>query len=150
VLRIRIVEHRPAALADLDGTVHVIDDRGEVIAPVDPGSRFDLPLVVGADRFDGPARTAALRRGVDRLGRLRAAQPEWSRGIARLDVSAGDRIAVTLAESGPKLLLDPTEVERNLEHYLALDEAITSRVGRVAYVDLRWRDRINVMPEIDS
>ena len=46
-------------------------------------------------------------------------------------------------------LLDPERVDRNLNHYLELRREIARRTGpSLQYVDLRWQDRIAVMPAV--
>jgi hypothetical protein len=44
------------------------------------------------------------------------------------------------------VLLDPARADRNLNEYLALEYDLLGRIGPVSYVDLRWRDRISIMP----
>ena len=44
------------------------------------------------------------------------------------------------------LLLDPQRIERNVRDYLLLSEEIEHRSGALDYVDLRWANRISVMP----
>jgi hypothetical protein len=53
------------------------------------------------------------------------------------------------AAPGPRLLLDPTQVERNLDAYRALKRRIEEKVGPAEYVDLRWSHRISVFPRED-
>jgi hypothetical protein len=53
---------------------------------------------------------------------------------------------VRTVDPGPAILLDPDRVERNLNRYLELRREIARRAGRLEYVDLRWRERISVMP----
>ena len=57
------------------------------------------------------------------------------------------RVGVQTVLPGPRLLLDPIMVERNVERYLDLRGEIAQQVGAAEYVDLRWRGRITVMPE---
>ncbi len=57
-----------------------------------------------------------------------------------------DRIAVRTFDPGPLILLDPRDVDRNLNRYLELRREIARRAGPLEYVDLRWHDRITVMP----
>ena len=71
----------------------------------------------------------------------------WSRTVREIDLSRSDRIGVIAASSEPRLWLDPDKVDRNLVQYLALSGEIGDRVGPMEYVDLRWSDRIAVMPE---
>jgi len=59
-------------------------------------------------------------------------------------------VALRTAAEEPQLLLDPDRVEQNLDPYLELREAIARRVGDADYVDLRWRDRISVMPVVNN
>jgi hypothetical protein len=66
--------------------------------------------------------------------------------IAELDMSREDRIAAKLTGSRSAILLDPDRVEQNLLYFMNLRETIQTRVGEADYIDLRWRDRISVMP----
>ena len=70
--------------------------------------------------------------------------------VSELDLSREDRVTARTVEHGPRLLLDPLRIERNVLRYLALRSVIENRVGPTDYVDLRWRDRIAVMPAIGS
>jgi hypothetical protein len=47
---------------------------------------------------------------------------------------------------GPRLLLDPQLIERNVNRWLDLGRAISNRAGALDYVDLRWSQRIVVKP----
>ena len=67
-------------------------------------------------------------------------------GVARLDFSRRDRVAVATVDPGPAILLDPDRVERNLVRYLELRGEIVRRTGPLESVDLRWQDRIAVVP----
>jgi len=148
-LRVTVVERTPGALALLGGSVYVVDDGGVVMGPAGPELPYDLPLLVGLDAHRGNDREAALARGIDLLLRLHAAFPTWTRGISEVDLSRGDRVVVTRIEGGPQILLDPDRIERNLGAYLALQPTIARKVGDVNRVDLRWSQRISLLPAAD-
>ena len=149
-LRVSVTERTPGALALLGGLVYVVDDAGVVMGPAGPELPYDLPLLVGLDAYKGKDRQAALSRGIDLLFRLHAAFPVWTRGVSEVDLSRGDRVVVTRIEGGPKILLDPDRVERNLGAYLALQPTIARKVGSVERVDLRWSQRISLFPAADE
>ena len=81
---------------------------------------------------------------------MRGTTGGWADGVVEIDVSRPDRLGVRTQAGGPRLLLDPQRVERNLQDYLALQTQIDRRVGPAEYVDLRWSDRITVMPSADG
>jgi len=144
-LRVAVSERSPRARARVDGESFVVDRSGTLLRPLGPPAD-SLPLLVGLGRLDAGARTAALRRGVSALERLRGTTGEWVDRVVEIDVSRADRLGVRTEAGGPRLLLDPQRVERNLQDYLALQAQIDRRVGPAEYVDLRWSDRITVMP----
>ena len=148
-LRVTVSERTPGALALLGGSVYVVDDGGIVMGPAGPELPYDLPLLVGLDAHRGKDREATLARGIDLLLRLHAAFPTWTRGISEVDLSRADRVVVTRIEGGPQILLDPDHIDRNLGAYLALQPTIARKVGDVNRVDLRWSQRISLLPAAD-
>jgi cell division septal protein FtsQ len=150
-IRVTLTERSPLARTGVNGTMHVVDDSGFVIGPADGAGSFDdLPVLRGPEALEGESFHRLLSRGVDALLRLREAHPAWAANIVDIDLSRNDRIVVTSGGPGPRVLLDPVEIERNVDHFLALKGEIESRIGRAEYVDLRWRDRISLMPATGS
>ena len=149
-LRVTVTERTPGALALIGGCVYVVDDGGFVMGPAGPELPYDLPLLVGLDTRHGKEREATLARGIDLLLRLHASFPTWTRGISEVDLSRPDRVVVTRLEGGPKLLLDPERIDRNLGAYLALKPMIARKVGDTSRVDLRWSQRISLLPAADG
>ena len=92
-------------------------------------------------------RRAAHRRGVEVLATLREVAAVWTGTVREIDLSRADRIGVMADPREPRILLDPEWVDRNLSDYLALRDEIVDRVGPMEYVDLRWSNRIAVMPK---
>ena len=59
-------------------------------------------------------------------------------------------IEAYLTEGGPVVLLDPEHADRNVRWFTELRAEIEQRVGPADSVDLRWRDRIAVLPHTDT
>ncbi|HEX5045242.1 MAG TPA: FtsQ-type POTRA domain-containing protein [Candidatus Polarisedimenticolaceae bacterium] len=146
VLRVDVEERVPTAVAILDGQAMAVDAEGVVIGPCGPGLADDLPVLNGLASLPREQRTAALARGVEAVVRLRRTASAFAGAVSELDLERPDRIAVLTAAPGPRLLLDPQRVERNLDRYLALRDELTRRAGDALYVDLRWSDRIALLP----
>jgi cell division septal protein FtsQ len=149
LLRVDVVERVPTAVAILGGRALAVDAEGTVIGPCGPGLADDLPVLNGLGALPPEARAAALRRGVEAVVRLRRMAGRFAEGISELDLSQPDQMSVLTSAPGPRLLLDPQRVERNLDRYLALSAELTRRAGEARYVDLRWSDRIALLPAPD-
>lgn len=149
-LRVTVAERVPAARALVDSVVVVVDDEGAVLGTAGPEAADDLPVLTGLDGLRGEALRERMSRGARALLALETEAPSWFDEISELDVSRSDRIGVITATPGPAILLDPDAVGRNLGPFLALRAEIERRIGPLAYVDLRWRDRISVLPSEDE
>lgn len=149
-LRVSVTERTPGALALLKGLVYVVDDGGFVMGPAGPELPYDLPLLIGLDGYAGKDREAVLARGVALLMRLHDTFPTWTRGISEVDLSQLDRVVVNRIEGGPHIVLDPERIDRNLGAYLALQPTIARKVGDTVRIDLRWSQRISLLPAADA
>ena len=147
-LHVRVTEREPAALTWVGESLHVVDGTGRVVGPAGADLHGRLPVLTGSEHLSEEEREAVLRRGVTALAALRGSASEWTQTVREIDLSRADRIRVRTEGSEPRLLLDPGRVDRNLADYLALRAEIGDRVGTVEYVDLRWSDRIAVMPVV--
>ena len=146
-LRVTVVERRPSAVARIDGRFYLVDDTGYIVGP----GRFEgLPVLVGLDGLDRGTLVATLNRGADAIEQLRRTAETWVREISEIDLSRQDRIEVFTEGDEPTILLDPHRIERNVNGYLELRREIARRVGALDYVDLRWQDRISVMPAVHN
>ncbi len=145
-LRVVVTEREPWVWARIGVQSYIVDRTGTLIAPVEPGASSALPVLTGLDRLTDAERKSALERGAAAVSMLADSAAPWVETIRELDLSRNDRISVVTANSGAKLLLDPQRVDRNLREFLALEDDIFNRIGPASYVDLRWRDRIAVMP----
>jgi len=149
-LHVTVVERHPAAVAVIDDIAYVVDKTGFVVGQLEPGPFERLPILTGLDVYEGQALAAALAHGVRTIGRLHEVAGLRVGELAEMDFSRRDRIAVRTVDPGPAILLDPERVDRNLNRYLELRREIARRAGRLEYVDLRWQDRIAVMPASTS
>ena len=149
-LRISLHERTPSALAVIGDLVHLVDRTGYVIGPSGFATADDLPVLTGLDGYSGDELARALQQGVLLIERLRAQAPLLAEEISELDLSRSDRLAVRTVSPGPRLLLDPRAIERNVNPYLRLRRDIERGYGSIEYVDLRWSDRISIMPAMKS
>ncbi len=148
-IRIRLKERVPAALFREGDRTMVVDSTGFAHDTADlsyPGEFRGLPVITGIEGTTDEERARRLRRGLGTLLALQNRYPEWSSRLATIDLAKTDRITVTDGNSGVRLFLDPDNALMNFEHFLALREQIHSRIGPVDYFDLRWKDRIALMP----
>jgi cell division septal protein FtsQ len=145
-VRVTVRERTPCAIALIGGVAHVVDETGYVVAPSGIGVLDDLPVLTGLDGLDDEALVLALRRGARMVVRLQQAAGPWVAEISEIDLARRDRVVVRTVDPGPRIFLDPQRVTRNISSYLDLRREIARRVGRIDYIDLRWRDRISVMP----
>lgn len=157
-IEVTVRERTPAAIVGFEGRVWLIDATGRRLAEYGPDvAEFDFPVLTG---FEGLPRDEAARRiktGAGAVEALTAAMPGFAKTVSEVDLSEVDRIAVRPSDGSPVLYLDTKDVLRNLENYAAIRGQIArglpGRSGlddggpvRVAYVDLRFRGRIAVMP----
>lgn len=149
-LRVTVTERTPTALAVIRGRAHVVDATAHVIGPAGAELSENLPVLTGLEGLKREELIERLRSGVRQLERLSRSAGPFTAAISELDLSSPDRIVVRTVGQGPRLLLDPGRVERNVMRYLALRALIERRVGPIEYVDLRWRDRIAVMPVMET
>jgi cell division protein FtsQ len=148
-LRVGLVERTPCAVAVILGQTHLVDETGYVIGLTGPGLADDLPVLTGLAEEREPL-IADLRRGVASIRRLRRASERFNDNISELDLSRGDRITVRTIDPGPLLLLDPRRIERNVLEYLEIGGSFRNQLGAVDYIDLRWQDKISVMPAMNG
>ena len=145
-LQVRVEERNPAALAIIADRPHLVDSTGYVIGPALDGRDARLPVLSGLAKLDEDSLRAALIRGVRFVANLQRSSGEFASRVSELDLSRDDRVGVRTSDGGPTILLDPDHLDQNIHTFLELRDAIEHRVGKASYIDLRWRDRISVMP----
>ena len=148
-LVVTVTERQPTAVAIIEKAPYVVDATGFVTGRLEAGGFEELPVIRGLDGMSREELVVALRRGVGSIARLRATAGAWVGEIAEIDFSRPDRIVVRTVDPGPEILLDPRRVDRNVNRYLELRREIARGAGPLVYVDLRWQDRISVMPAVN-
>jgi len=125
-VHVSVREREPAAVWQLSGDLHLIDDTGAVIRQVDAYEYADLPLIVGAG---APGAASEMLKALQ-------AQPElWRRASALIRVS--DRRWNLKMKSGVDVKLPETGAAASVA-YLARLQAETGLLDEpLEYVDLR-------------
>ncbi|MGD9022143.1 MAG: FtsQ-type POTRA domain-containing protein [Deltaproteobacteria bacterium] len=110
-IHIRVQEHLPIAIVDLNGMFY-LDERGEVFKPVEPTDRIRVPLVTGlalSDMdFDDTARSETLRAVLEVLRLSRRQEkviPFYKLHRVQIDRQTGLTLHASLAS--PNLLPIP-------------------------------------------
>jgi cell division septal protein FtsQ len=154
-LEITVEERKPAAIVRFEGAAWLIDATGRRLAPFGPDVvEFEYPVLVGVEGLPRPEAVRRIRAGAGAIGALTAAMPDFAERISELDLSEPDRIAARLSDGSPLLYLDAHEPLRNIENYMTIRPLIARTLaerelpdpGGIAYIDLRFRGRIAVMP----
>ncbi|HEY3176367.1 MAG TPA: FtsQ-type POTRA domain-containing protein [Candidatus Polarisedimenticolia bacterium] len=164
---IAIGEREAGGLALMGGTVWLLDVNGMPIDRFGPRyARYDFPIIKGLDamkradvaRAASPASgtdpagarlSRALARGVSVTRALAERDPGFYAQVSEIDVSESDMVVLRLEAEEYDLRLSTEDPLRNLDSYFAIRDRIRPGEedgGRIEYVDLRWRDRIAVMP----
>lgn len=125
-VHVSVRERRPAAVWQLSGDLHLIDDEGAIIRQVSAYEYADLPLIVGAGAPDAAS---------DMLQALQAEPILWGRISALIRVS--DRRWNLKTREGVDVKL-PETGEREAVRYLArLQDELRLLDEPLEYVDLR-------------
>jgi cell division protein FtsQ len=154
-LEVAVTEREPSAIASFDGTAYLVDGTGRILSEYGPDEAgYDFPVLTGIEGLPRADAVRRIRAGAAAIAALRAQRPELARRISTVDLASADRLAVHPADGSPLLYLDAEEPLRNLDEYDAVRAAIPRRLPegddgapmKIAYIDLRFRGRISVMP----
>ena len=146
-LRVSIVEREPAASVPARGDepALIVDAEGRVLAEGPAAAGIALPLVTGLQAVPEAEREARRALGAATLHALRAAAPSlWARART-LDVSEPGRLVLS-AEGCPPIWLSGPQSADEAAAWSRRENSIVQAIGRAAWVDARWRDRLHVMP----
>lgn len=157
-LAVTLDERKAGGLALLDGVVWLLDSNGMPLDRYGPRyARHDFPIIKGLDglktratRTDTKAAgrlAQALAAGVAATRTLAAGAPDFYAEISEIDVSDPTMIVLRLDSAEYDLRLSTEDCLKNLDNYFAIRDRIKSPDGGpIEYVDLRWKDRVAVMP----
>jgi len=154
-LEVVVSEREPSAIASFEGTAYLVDGTGRVLAEYGPEeASYDFPVLTGIEGLPRAAAVKRIRAGATAITALRASRPELARRVSEVDLASADRLALHASDGTPILYLDVDDPLRNLDAYDAVRAAIPRRLPegddgnptKIAYIDLRFRGRISVMP----
>jgi cell division septal protein FtsQ len=160
-LRITVREREAAGLALVNGAVVLVDAQGAPIDRLGPRyAEYDFPIIVGLEglvraahdknavrRSAAAARLSdAMRKGVEVVAALAAHEPAFYAQISEIDMSDPGMVGLVLEGESYTLRLSREDCLRNLHNYFALRPELASADDAVAYVDLRWENRVAVSP----
>ena len=148
-VEVLVSEREPVGLGRLKGTLYLMDDQGVLIDEYGPVyADLDLPIVDGLVA-NGARSIAADPMRAQLAARLIASlAPDGAvaRQLSQVDVSDLHNAAVTLTGDSAVIYVGEDRFLERLRSYLGLTAALRERVPDIAYVDLRFDNRIYVRP----
>ena len=145
-----VSERRPMGLCRLGSALYLVDPHGTLIDEFGPQyAEFDLPIIDGLVRAPSSGEPAIDERRADLAARLIdavAARPDLARRISQIDVSNLHDAVVLLDGDPAQLHLGEDRFLERLQSYDDLATAVHERVPDVDYVDLRFGERLYVLP----
>lgn len=154
-LEVVVSEREPAAIASFEGAAYLVDGTGRVLTEYGPEeSGYDFPVLTGIEGLPRADAVRRIRAGAAAITALAAARPELARRVSEVGLQSADRLELHCSDGTPLLYLDVDDPLRNLDAYDAIRAGIPRRLPqdddgapvKIAYIDLRFRGRIAVMP----
>ncbi|PYQ14773.1 MAG: hypothetical protein DMH00_00840 [Acidobacteria bacterium] len=146
-LLIQIEERAPEVLVKIGSTVYLADGEGTLLDRFGPQyADYDFPILTGLDRVGRETLKRKIQLGAAFVNLLYRTRPVLADQVSEVDLSRDDALAVRLNDGGAPLRVSPDALELNLDNYLAMRNYIAANYGPVTYVDLRWKDRITILP----
>jgi cell division septal protein FtsQ len=127
--------------------VHMVDASGSDIGRLDPRDASENhPVVTGVMEQGGRASAEKLSAGIRAAVTLEEKAPELAAEISTLDLSRSDRLTATLRDYRPPIYLSPADPIRNVDRLAVVRERLAAAGVEAEYLDLRFKDRIAVLP----
>lgn len=146
-LLIQIEERVPEVLVKVRDGVYLADGEGMLLDRFGPEyADYDFPILTGLDRAGRDTLKRKIQKGAAFVNFLYRTRPQFADQVSELDLEDDDDIDLRLNDGGPPLRSSPDSPGLNLDNYLAMRNYIASNYGDVSYVDLRWKDRITILP----
>ena len=146
-LLIQIEERVPEVLVRVHDGIYLADGEGMLLDRFGPEyADYDFPVLTGLDRAGRDTLKRKIQKGAAFVNFLYRTRPQLADQVSELDLEHDDDIDVTLNDGGPPLRSSPDFPGLNLDNYLAMRNYIAANYGDVSYVDLRWKDRITILP----
>jgi cell division protein FtsQ len=151
-VEVMVSEREPVGLGRLQGTLYLMDEQGVLMDEYGPQyADLDLPVVDGLTTRRAVSGTAAVpdpsrAQFAARLIASLAPDQAVARQLSQVDVGDLHNAAVTLSGDAAVIYVGEDHFLERLVSYLGLAAALRERVPDIAYVDLRFDDRIYVRP----
>jgi len=146
-LLIQIEERIPEVLVKMGSSLYLADGEGVLLDRFGPRyADYDFPILTGLDRFGRETLKRKIKIGADFVNFLYRTRPALADQVSEIGLEEDDSLEVRLNDGGAPLRVSPDFFELNLDNYLAVRNFITANYGEVQYVDLRWKDRITILP----
>ncbi len=146
-VEITIVERRPVGIGRLSGALYLVDEEGTIIDEYGPRyAELDLPVIDGLARGPTPAADIDNRRAAlaARLLDAVSARPDLAVRISQVDVSDPRDAVVVLDKDTVLVRLGEDQFAERLQAYVDIAPTLRERVPEIAYVDLRFGERVYV------
>jgi cell division protein FtsQ len=151
-IEVVISERQPLGIGHIGDALFLIDEIGEVMDEFGPHhAGLDLPVINGLSAPQG-ARAGAASIDTGRaalaarfLSSLRD-RPDLATRVSEVDVSDARNAVVTLKGDPTMIRVGDDQFVERLQSYIDLAPTLRDRVARINYVDLRFGERVIVMP----
>jgi cell division protein FtsQ len=155
-IEVTMSERAPIAIARLDRTLYLVDERGIVIDTY--GAQYadlDLPIVdgltinpesVAAGAGSPPATDEARAQLAASVITSLRPVPELARRLSQVDVSDRYNVALILTGDPAVIHVGHERFLPRLQSYVELAAALREQVPDIEHVDVRFEDRIYVRP----
>jgi cell division septal protein FtsQ len=146
-LLIQIEERVPEVLVKVRDGIYLADGEGVLLDRFGPEyADYDFPILTGLDRAGRDTLKKKIQTGAAFVNFLYRTRPLLADQVSEVNMEDEGDLVVSLNDGGPPLKVSPEAFGLNLDNYLAMRNYITSNYGEVRYVDLRWKDRISILP----
>lgn len=146
-LLIQIEERVPEVLVRIGSSIYLADGEGVLLDRFGPDyADYDFPILTGLDRAGRETLKRKIRMGAAFVNLLYRTRPALADQVSEVNLHRDDALEVRLNDGGTPLRIRPDAFELNLDNYLVVRNYLAANYGEVEYVDLRWRDRITILP----
>ncbi len=146
-LLIQIEERVPEVLVKVRDGIYLADGEGVLLDRFSPEySDYDFPVLTGLDRAGRDTLRKKIQLGASFVNFLYRTRPQLADQVSEVNLEDDSDLEVRLNDGGPPLKVGPDAFGLNLDNYLAMRNYIATNYGDVKYVDLRWKDRISILP----
>ncbi|PLX93792.1 MAG: hypothetical protein C0621_06735 [Desulfuromonas sp.] len=152
-LRIRVREHQPIALINLD-CLYYVSTQGVIFKIPDRGESFDFPLLSGMSRdflFDQPQKAQELiQQGLELVRELQNRKGFALEDVSEIHLDSNRGLSLYTLERGIPIQLGHGRFAAKLDRFEKIYDRLKSRLPVVRAIDLNVADRVIVKHERKS